>query len=163
MTRLFRHIMPIAALIATACMTESCEPDVKYSHYQPVKNRCLLRSDTLHFNTDTLRHDGRYQFTCGIRTRRDYPFQDLNMLVERRIFRNKEMIMQKTEQVVYHIVSPSGKPLGDGTGTRQHTVLLRDLLLKTGDSIAVSMQHCMKQDSLVGVSDVGLQVEIVSE
>lgn len=133
----------------------SCEPDVTYSRYAPLSEKGWERKDTVCFQTDTIRHEGKYGFTCGIRTRREYPYQSLALVVERCVWRDKKMVERKRERVLCPIVTKHGKVLGDGIASKQHEAELEETVLKTGDSLTVKVSHLMTKDTLPGIVDVG--------
>ena len=156
MTRPFRYIATALTFTALAALLTACEPDVTYSTYRHIDAEGWGRADTLHFNTDTLRRDGTYGFSCGVRTRRSYPYQSLVVLVERNVYRRDSLMERKTEKVTFPIVTPHGRTLGEGVATKLHEVAIEEMELKAGDSLAVRVFHQMAGTRLEGITDVGI-------
>ncbi len=140
-------------------MVCSCSLDVKYDKYVPVSSDGWNIEDTLKFSTDTLRQDGRYGFTLGVRTRRAFPYRDLVLIVERNVYRDSILVLHKREKVTCPIVTEEGSFTGDGTATKTHETGLKDFVMQTGDSVAVSIYHQMTRQNLPGIVDVGIKIE----
>lgn len=151
-----KHILYAICLLLYVC---SCSLDVKFSKYEPVSSDGWNIDDTIRFSTDTLRQDGRYGFTCGVRTRRAFPYRDLVMMVERKVYRDSKLVLHRHEKVTCQIVTEEGSLTGEGTATKIHETHLKDFILKTGDSVAVSINHHMTRQTLPGIVDIGIKME----
>lgn len=151
-----KHIIYVICLICIVC---SCTLDVKFSKYKPVSSDGWDIEDTINFSTDTLRQDGRYAFTCGVRTARAFPYQDLVMMVERKVYRDSALVLHKREKVTCPIVTSEGNFTGEGMATKLHEIGLKDFILQTGDSVDVSIYHQMTRQNLPGIVDIGLKME----
>ncbi len=148
----------LCILLVVLCVA-GCSPDVKYSVYKPMGSNGWDLTDTIEFNTDTLREGGRYGFSCGVRTRRGFPFRDLVMMVERTVYRDSFVVLHKLERVTCSIAAEDGSPTGDGVALKLHETALRDFVVERGDSLVAKMYHQMTTETLPGVVDVGLTVE----
>ena len=56
------------------------------------------------------------------------------------------------------IYDEEGRAIGKGVNLRQYVIAVRQLSLKAGDSLSVSIKHHMQQSSISGVADVGIKV-----
>ena len=151
-----RYLLSI--LFAALCVT-GCSLDVKYSMYKPVDSGGWALSDTIEFNTDTLREGGCYGFTCGVRTRRAFPYRDLVMMVERTVYRDSLVVLHKLERVTCSIAAEDGSAKGEGVALKLHETALRNFVVERGDSIVAKIYHQMAIETLPGVVDVGLTIE----
>lgn len=154
MTKL--HILSAICLLIIVC---SCSLDVKFSKYVPVSSDGWNLEDTIEFSTDTLRQDGRYGFTCGVRTRRAFPYQNLVLMVEREVYRDSLIVLHKREKVTCPIVTQEGSFTGEGIATKLHETDLKDFIMQTGDSVVVKIYHQMTRQDLPGIVDVGMKME----
>lgn len=151
-----KHILYAICLLSIVC---SCSLDVKFSKYSPISSDGWNIDDTLKFSTDTLREGGRYGFTCGVRTRRAYPYQELVLKVERKVYRDSLLVLHKLEKVTCPIVTTEGDFTGDGVATKLHESQLRDFIMQTGDSVEISIYHQMTRETLPGIVDIGVTME----
>lgn len=151
-----KHLLYVFCFIACVC---SCSVDVKYSKYRHISRKGWDSSDTILFNTDTLRQGGRYSFTCGIRTRRSYPYRDIVMMVDRKVYRDSLLVLHKLEKVTCPIINVDGDMTGEGIASKNHEQKLKDFYMQTGDSIVISINHQMTRKSLSGIVDVGIIME----
>lgn len=140
-------------------MVCSCSLNVKYSKFKPITSDGWNIQDTIKFSTDTLRQDGRYAFICGVRTRRAFPYQELVMMVERKVYRDSALVLKKLEKVTCPIITAEGNITGDGIATKLHETELKDFILHTGDSIEVCIYHHMTRETLPGIVDIGMKME----
>ncbi|MCF0192075.1 MAG: gliding motility lipoprotein GldH [Prevotella sp.] len=144
--------------IGLCMLLSSCE-DVKFSKFHHINSKGWNREDTIFFNTDTLRHSGRYGFVCGIRTHRSYPYQELVVMIERKVYNHKRLVLHKLEKATCPIVTPSGTVTGEGIATKLHKTPIRDFYMNIGDSVVVNIYHNMKRTKLPGVTDIGIIME----
>jgi len=149
----------ILYLLCLIFAVSSCSLDVKYSKYSPISSDGWDIEDTIIFSTDTLRESGRYGFTCGVRTNRAYPYQELVMMVERKVFRDSLLVLHKYEKVTCPIVTPDGNATGEGIATKIHESGLKDFMMQTGDSVEINITHNMTRKILPGIVDVGIIME----
>ena len=149
----FRRLLFSLCLILSVC---ACSIGVKYSTFLPVGSDRWNLSDTLEFNTDTLRQRGRYAFKCDIRVNRDYPYLNLVMIVERNVIRDSLKVMQKMEKLTIPVFETHGKIKGEGVALKQISSNLSDFILEKGDSLNIRVYHQMSLNTLPGVVDVGI-------
>lgn len=151
-----RHLLYVFCFIACVC---SCSVDVKYSNYRHISRKGWDLSDTIQFKTDTLRQEGRYSFTCGIRTRRNYPYREIAMMVDRKVYRDSLLVLHKLEKVTFPIINSVGTMTGEGIASKNHEQKLKDFYMRQGDSVVISINHLMTRKSLPGIVDIGIIME----
>lgn len=152
----------LGILLAIVCVF-GCVPDVKYSIYKPVDSDGWNIKDTMEFSTDTLREGGRYKFTCGVRSRRSFPYRDLVMMVERTVYRDTLVVLHELERVTFAIATEEGTPTGEGVALRLHETNLRDFVMERGDSVVAKVYHQMTRETLSGIVDFGFTMEQVNK
>lgn len=148
----------IYAFCFVVCLC-SCSLNVKYSNYRHISSNGWDLSDTLLFTTDTLWETGRYQFTCGVRTRRNFPYRELVMLVDRKVYRDSLLVLHKLEKVKCPVINSSGGMLGEGIASKNHEQKLKDFYMLRGDSVVIEIYHQMTRQTLPGIVDVGILME----
>ncbi len=146
-------------LLCLSLAVSSCSLDVKFSRYEPIPSDGWDIEDTVKFSTDTLREGGRYGFTCGVRTRRAYPYQELVMMVERKVYRDTLLVLHKREKITCPIVKPNGSATGEGIASKIHECELRDFIMNAGDSVEINVTHNMSRQLIPGIVDVGITME----
>ncbi len=150
----------LGILLAVLCVC-GCEPDVKFSKYKPVDSDGWNIKDTMLFTTDTLRDGGHYCFSCGVRTRRGFPYRDLVAMVERTVYRDSLVVLHKLERVTFAIATDDGVATGEGVALRLHEAPLRSFYMERGDSVVAKVYHQMTRETLPGVVDFGFAMEHV--
>lgn len=151
-----RQILFLLCLLLTLV---GCSLDVKFSKYAPITSDGWDINDTVSFRTDTLREGGRYGFTCGVRTRRAYPYQELVMMVERKVFRDTLLVLHKREKITCPITKPNGSVTGEGIASKMHECELKDFVMNAGDSVEINITHNMSRPIIPGIVDVGITME----
>ena len=85
----------------------------------------------------------------------DYPFMGLSLVVEQTVMPS----MQKyTDTLTCHLIDNSGNATGYGINHYQYIFPLTTLKLDKGESVRVTIRHCMKREILPGILDVGLKL-----
>lgn len=153
---MIRSLLYVFCFVVCLC---SCSVDVKYSNYRHINSKGWNATDTIHFMTDTLREDGRYQFTCGIRSRRNYPFTELVVMVDRKVYRHSHLVLHKLEKMTCPIINSNGNMTGEGIASKNHEQKLKDFYMLRGDSVVISINHQMNRKTLPGIVDVGIIME----
>ena len=64
----------------------------------------------------------------------------------------------RTDTLECNLIDNSGHAKGKGINHYQYLLPLTTLKLEKGDSLHVTIHHCMKREILPGISDVGLQL-----
>jgi gliding motility-associated lipoprotein GldH len=99
---------------------------------------------------------GLYSLNIGMRTNTSFPFQTLSMVMTRS---QKSEPKQHSDTVSCNIVDREGKLLGrNGISSNEVRYHVRDIAMADSDSLFVCISHCMRRESLPGLTEVGLQL-----
>ncbi len=114
------------------------------------------KNDTLSFDIPTIQHSGIYRSVIGLRICKNFPFTDLYLIVEHTILPRTETVR---DTVRCTIADEDGKLKSQGVTYHQYQYPIADLQLEKGDSLHITVRHCMKRDILPGISDIGIQLQ----
>ena len=93
--------------------------------------------------------------TTELRIDNTFPFQSLTMEVIQTIFpEGKTTSLNRT----CPLIDEDGNIKGGGVSLFLYTFLLNDVSLNQGDSLHISVVHCMKREIMPGVIDVGISL-----
>ena len=146
------------ALMLTAIV--ACYQQTAYFNYQSTAIDGWHKSDVLQFAVPSVDEEGYYVEEVGVRVNAEYPYRQLALVVNQEIIstRPKKNVCFKTDTLVLDIYDEEGRAIGKGVNLRQYVIAVRQLSLKAGDSLSVSIKHHMQQSSISGVADVGIKV-----
>lgn len=131
----------------------ACNDDRVYSQFVHTGVEGWDKHEPVTFSLDTIQHTGLYAMSLGLRASRDYPFKNLQVALEYTIFPS----MQRQQDIVDVKISDSeGIMLGHGISVYQYDLPIQKLNLNHGDSIAITVRHNMKRETLPGIVDVGI-------
>ena len=157
MSLLRNSIFSTIAFMAVALTLTSCNRQMIYSHYENIDDEGWNRNDTICFEIPNNR-DGSYTEILGLRTRGDYPFSNLTLIICQHS-NTQESINADTVNI--ETMSETGIPKGSGTNYRQIDIPLPTTVnLKAGDTLRVSIRHYMEREILPGITDVGVSLKI---
>lgn len=148
-----RHIV-LLVVLATLCLM-GCSKKKVFMDYAHVASAGWMRADSMCFSVDSVSEDGEYYLKLGLRSDNRYPYMDIAVVIERKIF-PRETCHRDT--VFLDLISPNGHSRGTGVNVYQYLFDVDTLYLDKGDSVSVSVRHIMKKDSLQGISDVGIEL-----
>ena len=142
-------------MVGMGIMFASCQKRIVYSHYESTPIRGWERNDTLSFYITPMQEAGHYEEVVGLRINGEYPFMGLNLVVKQTVLPSQETY---TDTLECNLVDDTGHTIGKGVNHYQYLIPLNTLKLDRGDSLHVTIHHCMKREILPGISDVGLQL-----
>lgn len=147
------HYIIYSLIVAT--LAAACTGTTVFYRFAAIAPTGWERADTVSFGippaeADCVRHE-----ELAIRTDSSYPFQTVSVIVTQRILPAGVVVCDTVQCRLY---DKSGKPRGRGTALRQHHFHITDIRLEQGDSLAVSIRHNMRRETLPGITDVGLEV-----
>ena len=149
---------PFVTFVLLALITLcGCQRQSAYHQYRHISEPGWDKTDTLHFDISPMVADGTYRLDAELRTDKDYPFQQLTIEVEQKVFPSKETYH---DAVVCDLVSETGIIEGDGISYFQYRFHVRDLSLHRGDSVHVCLTHNMKREIMPGIADVGIRLSL---
>lgn len=153
-----RHIYTfiiIAVAFCGATAIVSCDSQTVYHKYSHTLLAGWEKNDTLIYYVQPVKEPGRYNEEIGLRINDSYPFMSITLVVKQQIFPGKRT---KTDTLKCNLTDTKGYTKGHGISYYQFNFPLKQIDLRRGDSIQVSIQHAMKREILPGVSDVGFKI-----
>ena len=147
-----RHFLKFL-LLATGLMLCACGRQKIYSHFEHVSDTGWEKVDTIVFNIPPVAESGIYQEALEIRIDNTYPFQSLTMEVTQTIFPENKV---ETHNKVCQLIDQNGNMKGAGVSLFAYTFPFNDIQLNRGDSLYITIVHCMKREIMPGVVDVGV-------
>ncbi len=156
------HLTVRCCLLAVVgWLLNACTGNTFYSHYESVSLDGWARADTLRFTTDSVRQQGQYGIDLALRTTSLYPFMNLALVVQMQASRSN---LSLTDTLHFTLTDKEGRSESDGgLAYRQYSRHLLNYTLLEGDTLNVRIHHCMQQNPLPGISDVGIIVEKTDE
>ena len=145
----------IWAIVAAVALT-ACDEHTVYYHFEHPLTDGWDRTDTLHYTITGLPADGDYEAEVGVRINREYVFQNLNVIVDM----TSALTRQTWSDTVNCIVRDRDGDM-EGQGISQNVTLfpMKNLYLRQGDSLQVTIRHHMRREVLKGVMGVGVRIK----
>ena len=147
-----RHLLKFLFL-ATGLMLCACGRQKIYSHFEHISDTGWEKVDTIDFNISPVAESGIYQEALEIRIDNTYPFQSLTMEVTQTIFPGDRV---ETHNKVCQLIDQNGNMKGAGVSLFAYTFPFNNITLNRGDSLHITIVHCMKREIMPGVVDVGV-------
>lgn len=91
--------------------------------------------------------------TLGIRMNKEYPFQNIQIVVDQTVYPEQRTLSDK---VTCKVTDSNGLMLGHGISLYQYDIPIRKTNYEKGDSITVRIRHNMKREILPGIVDIGM-------
>ncbi len=153
MARMITKYTPIIILFA---LMTACDPHTIYDENVPIDEGKWVYDRAARFQvevTDTLEN---YRFMINIRNDNNYRYSNLFIFMTTN-FPNGNITRDTIEFV---LADESGKWLGKGWGRiREHNILLSEnLRFPVAGKYTFLVQQAMRDDTLVGITDVGMVI-----
>lgn len=145
----------ILSVMLIAILITACTQKTVYHHYQHISAEGWERQDVMDFQIAPIKTSGNYQEEIGVRMQQNFPFTSMSVLVQQTIYPSMEYHYDTLE---CHFMDQQGRIMGNGISYYQYDFPLKTIALKEGDSLAVSIYHIMKRETLPGITDVGLKL-----
>lgn len=143
--------------MAIVMSVTSCKDSRIYDHYEPIDVKGWERNDTLIFNIARQHTSGTYHLNIGMRATDGMPYTNLAMIMRIRILPGNTWI---TDTIHYNIIDNNGKLLGkNGVSSSELQYHVTDIQLHRGDSLHITLNHCMNRDEIPGLTEVGIQLK----
>jgi gliding motility-associated lipoprotein GldH len=143
----------------------SCDRKMLYHHYEHTTLGGWDKNDTLLFTVPAARQRAVVQRDVEIRISGDYPFQQLNLIVEQTTLpTSKETgpfpgkTISRRDTLNCSLIDREGNIKGDGISLYQYRFHMTDISVNEGDSICICIRHNMKREILPGIADVGIRL-----
>lgn len=146
----------IYMLLATWILA-ACNEKTVYHSYQSTPSDGWKKSDTLFFNVPVKDSLTILRLSVGIRNSCDYPYRNLSVLIH---YNLKDSTVWETDTLNFILADQEGKWTGTGWGTLyQSESPLKDYYIKHPGNYTFKVVHEMRDEQLIGISDVGLKLE----
>ena len=147
-----KHLLKLL-ILATGLLLCACGRQKIYSRFEHVSDTGWEKVDTIDFYIPPIAESGTYHEALELRIDNTYPFQSLTMEVTQTVFpENKENIYNK----VCQLIDKKGNIIGSGISLFSYTFPFNNIMLNRGDSLHITIVHCMKREIMPGVVDVGV-------
>ena len=154
MKTLIRTFMILMAVAFATAIVSSCDENTVYDSYEHTPINGWEKNDTLHYSVPPLRDSGSFQEIIGLRINRNYPFTSVSLVVEQRILPG----FRSHRDTIRCQFLPDDNLRGQAVSYSQYDFPLRNLDLRRGDSLVVTVWHAMKREILPGISDIGFKM-----
>lgn len=147
----------ILLLLFVSLLWQSCDKNRFFEQNTELNNCQWYYEDDKEFKLsidDTL---SLFNFNLNVRNTNDYPYSNLYVFIET-IFPDSALARDTVELQLANI---NGKWLGDGNGKYKYNsfVLRRAMrFVQMGDYV-FKIQQGMREDTLIGISDMGVRLE----
>ena len=149
--------LSLVMLLSLTTLFTACETnDTAYHKYISINGEGWVNSDTLVFRVDTLRRYGDYTTYVCLRTRHDFPYRYLSVIVDQTVMPKTR---SKHREVTVEIVNRDGAQEGTGINHRIYEVPLFTEWLGPGDSVRIAIKHNMSRETMPGIIDVGVKLK----
>lgn len=155
MRQTFYTLFIIVAVTFVTATVSSCDMNTVFHQYQHTPLSGWEKNDTLHFDVPPLWDSGSFQQIIGLRINQDFPFTSLSLVVEQKI---SPGFRYHVDTLKCQFLGSDANLQGQGVSYYQFNYLLRNIDLRRGDSIHVTIRHAMKREILPGISDIGFKI-----
>ena len=147
-----RHFL-ILIILVTGLLFCACNRQKKYSHFEHVSETGWEKVDTIAFDIPPVTESGAYHEKLELRIDANFPYQSLTMEVSQTIFPEGR---QESYTKTCPLIDKNGNIKGAGLSLFSYTVPFNTIQLNHGDSLHITVVHCMKREIMPGVTDVGI-------
>ena len=144
------------ALLCLALMAfglSGCHQKTVYHHFEHLRLTGWENVDTVRFCIPAVRDGGFFDITLGMRTTREYPFEQLSLVVRQRISPSGRF---RCDTISCKMAEHNGDRTGNGISLFSYQFPLAEQQLMTGDSLTVTICHNMRKETIHGIKDIGL-------
>lgn len=144
-------------MLTVAMAFVCCNRNTIYSHFESIDNNGWKRQDTLRFETEPVEKGGTFDNWLSLRSTSAYPYTGITMIVYRHIVPNGT---ERTDTINVSLIDEDGDSKGKGFHHKLHTIPLSSLKIGKGERLVATIRHFMKQETLPGISALGLTVRM---
>lgn len=151
---LWRRYFP---LLFVSLLLISCDPFRIVDQNSEIKNASWQQNDGRKFSFEVEDTSLIYSVLINLRNNNDYPFSNIYLFVE--MTSPSEKYFMDTLQ--FNLADQTGKWLGSGIGNiwQNHIPLVEGVKMNEIGTYRIVLNHGMRQESLPGITDVGIRVE----
>ena len=150
------HIYPIL-FITIILSLFSCDGSRIYEVNKEIDNAEWNRDSIEQFDVEIVDTSLFYNVVINVRNKNDYPYSNLYLFIEM----SSPMEKYFTDTLEVQLADNKGKWLGSGIGNiwQNQIRLLSQVKLLEGGTYKIKIGQGMRDDDLIGISDVGVRFE----
>ena len=141
--------------LAVVLLWVGCDKSTLMHSYQPLKDNCWDRTDTVRFTLPALTQDDNCSVLIGLRLTNNYPYEQLVMQVEQDL---QHPTIHKLDTITYKLTESNGEFTEKGVNYFQYETQGLPLDLKKGQTGEIRIRHLMHREVLPGITDVGIHI-----
>lgn len=155
---LMKRLRPLLPLLLVLLLMAACDQRPAAYDYRSLPVDGWEPADTLRFHVDTLRADGIYALTLGLRTNeaQPYAYEDLVLVVRQR-WHSPES--ETVDTLTLPLQADDGQPTARGVTRTQHVFPLGSQPRSAGQTADILVHHIMRCEMLTGVTEIGIRLE----
>lgn len=147
----------IALLFFAGITLVSCDPSAIYDQSRKLPETGWFKDSVLRFSfemADTLKP---CNFYITVRNNDDYPYRNLYLFLSTQL--PNQHVTRDTIELI--LANPEGKWIGKGFGALKDNriPIRRNLLFPLKGNYEFRIEQAMREDYLLGISDIGIRVE----
>lgn len=147
-------LLYIAVVVTAIIGLYGCDDNRIYSHYEHLELSGWERNDTTVF-AFPCKKDGTYSLDIGFRANQEFPYKTISMVIERTVFPSGET---NSSTIRCRIIDDNGYMVGKrGISNCEIKYNLGKIILKANDSVRIKINHCMRRESIPGLSEIGIE------
>ena len=150
-----RMLRQICLLLFSVWLLTCCDSSTIMHSYQPLKEKCWDRSDTLTFTLPTLDNNDRCHALIGLRVTDNFPYEMLILEIEQNY---RKPFRHRVDTVRYILTDKRGEFTEKGINYFQYETQGVPLSLEKGQTGNLRIRHLMHRETIPGIMDVGIHV-----
>lgn len=146
--------------IITVALTilASCNRKTVYYNYAHTPTSGWKACDTLLYNIEPIDESGIYTRQIELRLNHSYPYRNLSLIAEQTIH-TTDSTSTDTVNIMLATDEPSEQlKKTAGVSYNNYAIALPEKQFSQGDSISIRICHNMKQDTIAGITDIGIKI-----
>ena len=145
----------IVLFLATVLLLASCDRSTLMHSYQPLKDKCWDRTDTIKFTLPSIPQDESCSVLIGLRLNNNFPYEQLVMQVEQNL---QHPTAYRVDTIYYKVTDQDGDFTEKGVNYFQYETQGFPLYLKKGQTGEIRIRHLMHREVVPGIVDVGIHI-----
>lgn len=153
MKKVVKNIV-IGILGATACM--SCQDCLLYSQHKSIEGAIWENNDTLTYELPPVDESGIYEVSVSMRVMEVFDYEKVSFV----IMRERDSVCVSADTACMTLFRDDGRPMGKGFPYIYNEQVVDTVKLEKDKRYSYKLWHVMRENSLYGISDVGVTVKI---
>ena len=135
----------------------SCTSGTLFHSYKPLPKEGWERRDTVCFDVPQAERDINGTLTIGLRTVTYVGMRDVVIAVDQC---DGTAVVCRCDTIRYSLTDAEGNALTGGVNTHQYETQHLPIFLHKGKSATVRIHHLMTRETIIGITEVGIKIEI---